>query len=219
MSAEDDWGAPDQHPSPPGWPDSRNMVVLRSVGMFLLGLGSLLLTLVTYRTQSRNTERDIDLKQRTFDLQTNAEAARLATSVIPFLGCSDDVKRDSALRVLERFLPASEHAKDIAQALVDRCRNLSLQARSEISDYQQRNALQQQQLEFRRVLTNAREWKRNGHDGPAARLFYQARSLLPEAYLSRWVDADELELARVAYEEARFPEAADRFDRAFRRIP
>jgi hypothetical protein len=186
--------------------------------MFMLGLGTLLLTLVTYRTQSRNTERDIDLKQRTLDFQAEVEAGKLATGVIPYLSCTDDLKRASALRILERFPAASEHAKDIAQALAARCPNLTPQARSEITEYQQRTAAQQLQAEFRRVLANAREYKANGFDGPAARLFYQARDLLPEVYAEKQVDRDELERGKIAYEDARFGEAADRFERGFARI-
>lgn len=203
---------------PPGWPDSRRLVIIRSMGMFCLGIGALLVSFVTYRTQSRNTERDIDLKQRTLEFQTSLEAAKLANSVIPMLSCQDDIKRASAFRVFEGFPPAAEQAKNLAQVLSSKCTNLSPQARSEISDFQQRTSLQQVQNEFRRVLSNAREYRANGFDGPAARFFYEARNLLPET-TAKQVDVAELERANAAYEEGNFSEASDRFSKAFAQVP
>ena len=79
--------------------------------------------------------------------------------------------------------------------------------------------MQQIQSEFRRVLANEREYRANGFDGPAARLFYEARDLLPEGETAGLVDLVELEKAKAAYEEGNFSEASDRFQKAFSRLP
>jgi len=219
MASHDDAPPPTQTALPPGWPDSRNLVIVRSVGMFFLGIGTLLLSAVTYTSQTRSAERDIDLKQRTLEFQTGAEAAKLAINVIPMLSCEDDIKRASAFRVFETFPPSAGQAKNIAQVLSAKCPNLSLQARSEISDFQKRTSLQQSQSDFRRVLANAREYRANGFEGQAARLFYEARDLLTDAPAARQVDFAELEKAKSAYEEGNFSEASDRFQKAFSRVP
>jgi len=52
----------------------------------------------------------------------------------------------------------------------------------------------------------------------AARLFFEARNLLPEAIASE-VDKAELEKAKDAYEQGNFSEASGRFQKAFSRIP
>ena len=219
MASNDDAAPATRAPLPPGWPDSRNLVILRSLGMFFLGISTLLLSSITYTTQTRSAERDIDLKQRTLEFQTGVEAAKLAISVIPMLSCEDDIKRASAFRVFETFSPAAGHAKNFAQVLSAKCPNLSLQARSEISEFQKRTSLQQSQSDFRRVLTNAREYRANGFDGRSARLFYEARDLLTDASAVRQVDFAELEKAKAAYEEGNFSEASDRFQKAFSRVP
>jgi hypothetical protein len=219
MGSTDDAAPTTQMPRPPGWPDSRNLVIVRSLGVFFLGISTLLLSWITYKTQTRNTERDIDLKQRTLEFQTGVEAAKLGISVIPMLSCEDDIKRASAFRIFETFSPSAGQAKNIAQVLSAKCPNLSLQARSEISDFQKRTSLQQSQSDFRRVLANAREYRANGFDGRSARLFYEARDLLTDTAAARQVDFVELEKAKTAYEEGNFSEASGHFQNAFSRIP
>lgn len=219
MASNDDAAPPTRAPRPPGWPDSRILVIVRSLGTLFLGIGALLLSSVAHRTQSWNAERDLDLRQRTLEFQTGLEAAKLAVSVIPMLTCEDDIKRASAFRVLESFPPAAQQAKNLAQVLSKKCPNLSPQARSEVSDFQERMSLQQVQSEFRRLLASAREYRANGFDGQAAQLFYEARNRLPEAYAARQVDIAELEKAKAAYEEGNFSEASDRFQKAFNRVP
>jgi hypothetical protein len=135
------------------------------------------------------------------------------------LTCEDDIKRASVFRVFESFSPAAEQAKNLAQVLSEKCPHMSPQARSEIADFQKQTSLLQVQSEFRRVLANAREYRANGFDGQAARLFYEARNLLPEAYAARLVDTAELEKAKEAYERGNFSEASDRFSKAFSRVP
>ncbi|HBY64714.1 MAG TPA: hypothetical protein DEH78_33250 [Solibacterales bacterium] len=186
--------------------------------MFCLGIAALLVSFITYRSQSSATERDIQLKQRTLEFQTGADVARLAISVVPSLGCQDDIRRAAVFRVLESFRPASEQTKNLAQVLSDRCPSLSPVARSEILEYQQRAAMRQLEGSFNRALANAREYRANGLDGPAARLFAEARDLLPDTY-TRLVDMTELEIAKEAYSNVRFAEASDRFQKAFSRIP
>lgn len=206
-------------------PDRLWMVFLRSVGTLLLGIGALAVSVVTYQTQKKNTERDLDLKQQTFQLQTDLESAKMAISVIPMMNCADDTKRESALQVLDTFRPtakddfkpAAKYKQALMGILSSKCQKLTAQERSELSDFQRRAAAERAQTEFQRTLANAREYRKYGFDGPASRVFYEAGPI-PKAYEGQ-VDMTELTTARSAYEQGDFSEASERFQRAFSRVP
>jgi len=238
--------------TPPGWPDSRGMVVIRSVGTFLLGIGALIFTGLSYQSQKRNAERDLELKveqnsnarldsllkKQAFQYQTDLESAKMAISVIPMITCVDDIKRASALQVLhnfrptpldnpnpiaphnftlENYRPAANYEKVLIELLSSKCLGQPPQVVAELSSLRERASLQQVQNDFQTALTNARTYQALGDDGTAARLFYQARNLLPEM-LAGQVDKAELERAKAAYEQGNFSEASGRFQEAFSQI-
>jgi hypothetical protein len=216
--------------TPHGWPDSRGMVKLRSVGTFLLGIAALIFSGLSYQAQKRNTERDLELKAeqnrnggKDLDLKRavteHIEPAKLAISVIPMLNCKDGIEDDLRREAVFGALVDFPNQKTMLSALiVSKCPKLSSQARKEISDIRQSAFAQQVQADFRRTLANARQYQQYGVDGVAARLFFEARNLLPEAFASE-VDKAELEKAKDAYEQGNFSEASGRFQKAFSRIP
>jgi len=226
-------------------PDRYWMVFIRSVGTLLLGIGSLIFTYLSYQTQKRNVEEqnsnaalDALLKKRTFQFQTDLESAKMAMSVVPMMSCVDDIKRTSALQVLDNFSPIpldnpgaiggqdtpqnyrppAKYEKVLIQILLSKCTRQPPQVVAELSGLRQRASLQQVQNEFETALTNARMYQAWGDDQTAAQLFNQARSLLPKA-LDAEVDNRELERAKDAFEQGYFSEASGRFQKAFSRIP
>jgi hypothetical protein len=232
-------------PPPPTNPDRYWMVFIRSVGTLTLGIGSLMFTYLSYQTQKRNAgeqnsnaKLDALLKHKTFQFQTDLESAKMAISVIPMMSCVDDIKRASALQVLDNFSPipldnpgaigdqntpqnyrpAAKYERVLIEILASKCAKPTPQVAAELSSLRQRASLQQVQNDFQTALTNARLYQAQGDDRTAAQLFYQARSLLPKALASE-VDKAELERAKDAFEQGNFSEASGRFQKAFSRIP
>jgi hypothetical protein len=211
---------------PPGHPDHWLAVWLRSAGVCGLLLVGTIVSWKYNQRQNRNADNDLKLKQRAFEFQTDLESAKMAISVIPMISCDDDIKRESALEVLdtfkpslnEDFRPAAKYEKALIAILQSKCPRMPQLARSEISDLRQRASLQQVQNDFLTNLANAREYQTYGFDRTAARLFYEARNRLPEALAGK-VDKAELEKATDAYEQGNFSEASGRFQKAFSRIP
>jgi len=188
--------------------------------MFLIGVATLLISYTAVRVQRSiaeiqriNGERDIQLKQDNARFQEKTEAARLAASLIQFLKCPDDLQRTAALRLL-----AADSAKLFAEVISDKCTNLTPQAKNEIRRFHEQSVIRERASEFQRLLANAREFKKRGFDGPAARLFDEASGLIqPSDGLK--VNNTALSRAKAAFADGRFSEAADLFVIAFAALP
>ena len=84
----------------------------------------------------------------------------------------------------------------------------------EITQLREQSVLREATDAFFSKLANAREYKNQGFDGPAAQLFDEASTLLPEPLKAK-VNTDELARANKALSQGDFREAADRFMIAF----
>jgi hypothetical protein len=202
------------------YPETRATVWVKSLGMFLVGIATVLISYAAVRVQRSiaeiqrtNGERDIQLKQDNARFQEKTEAARLAASLVQFLKCPDDLQRTTALRLL-----APDHAKLFAEVISDKCTNLTPQAKNDISRFHEQSTIRERVIDFQRLLANAREFKNRGFDGPASRLFDEASGLIQPSDDTK-INKTALARARKAFADGRFSEAADLFVIAFVAIP
>jgi hypothetical protein len=165
--------------------------------------------------QRKNSIDDLDIKHQTFDHLTKTDDARLAASLINSLKCDDDLQRAAALEVLSTAAP--EHGERFGALILKHCSGLSSAVKVEVSGIQEQSRIQAQINEFSVRLGNARDYKNHGHNGPAARLFNEASGFIPPSRESE-VNQQKLALAKRAFDEGRFDEAADFYSQAFREI-
>ena len=191
-----------------------------SIGTLLIGLAGVVVSYVAVRVQSStaefqnaNARAEIQLKQDDERIQNELEARRFAASIVPFMKCTDDQQRTIALGLLD-----PRYTKLFAEAISNKCANLTTQARNEIAQIQEQSTVRERVADFLRLVANAREYKNQGFDGPAARLFDKAGSSIPDSYRPQ-VNNEELVEARRAFGDGNFREAADRFDLAFSAFP
>lgn len=166
--------------------------------------------------QRRNSIDDLDIKHKTFDHLTKTDDARLAASLINSLKCDDDLQRGAALEVLSTAAP--EHGERFGALILKHCSGLSSVVKIEVSGLQEKSRIQALVNVFSVRLGNARDYKNHGHNGPAARLFNEASGIIPPSIESK-VNAEKLALAKRAFDEGRFDEAADFYSQAFREVP
>lgn len=183
--------------------------------MFLLGVASVTISMVALtfqhsiaKFQRENGQQDIALKQKNGEFQKEVEGDRLAAMMVPFLNCRDSLQRAVALQLV-----SGQHSKLFTDAISQKC-TLTPQARSEITQIRAQSVLRQRTDAFFTKLANAREYKNQGFDGPAARLFDEASRLMPKSFTDK-VNTDELNRASKALSQGDFKEAADRFTIAF----
>lgn len=212
----------DQRTTSP-YPETRITVWAKSLGALLVGVASVIVSWTAVNvqrsladSQKANSLQDLAIKQKMYEHQRDLDAAHLAVTLIPFIKCNDDLQRASALELLSKDAPS--HGVIFGDLLLRKCANLPTLQRNEVTRIKERSRVQQDADEFFLRLDNAREYKDKGHDGPAARLFEEARERLPQRYSSK-VNREELDKAKRAFDEGRFTEAADRFVMAFRAIP
>jgi hypothetical protein len=196
---------------------------IKSLGMFLIGVGTVFTSWTAVnvqktiaKTQIETSRREIAFKQDSVRLQERAEAGRIAASIIPLIKCRDDLQQALGLRLLTDVAP--DHARAFAEVISERCQHLSTEGRTQISEVQQRSVVRQSVIDFLRRLSNAREYRNLGHDGPAARLFSEASTSIPVSLVSK-VNRNELAKAKAAFEEGSFKMASDLFALAFSGIP
>jgi len=208
--------------APTPYPETRFTVWAKSLGVILVGIASVIVSWTAVNiqrsvaeNQKANSLEDLALKHKTFEHERETDEARLAASLIPLLKCNDDLQRASAFQLLSKQAPS--YGVMLGDVILQKCSGLSAPMRTELSRIQEQSRIQQEAQDFSIRLSNAREYKNKGYDGPAARLFEEARGLLPERYASK-VNKEELEKAKQAFDDGRFTEAADRFVIAFRAI-
>ncbi len=89
-----------------------------------------------------------------------------------------------------------------------------------LENLRQQGSENELQKQFTQLVNNARQYQRNGLDGPAARTFAKAADSLPQSYLdNHTVDLDQLSRAQDAFSDARFSTASDLFGQVFRKVP
>src|SRR5258708_34519478 len=201
---------------------------LGGVGTVFLAAGAFAWAIYSFRLQDQNVKRQVLLQelslkqqQQTTQQQRDSEDAKLAAGLIAVLGCRDELGRQTmALELLRSTAP--QHAKMIALVLQEQCyanrpsfeiRNRQLEEVRKQSDA----ADQREQLET--TVDNARQFEQLGYYADAARIYDDARNLIPKTYInSGIINMTEVEAARKALENSRFKEASDLFSRAFRKV-
>jgi zona occludens toxin (predicted ATPase) len=202
------------------YPETRTTLWARSFGTVVLGLAAAFVSYSAYRvqaaaaeTQRANAERDIELKQEDARFKEEAESARVATSVLPYLKCTADLQQEISLSLLtERYRTI------FLDKITDTCKDLSPQTKEHIINARKESVSGAEAERFKRILKNAREYKAAGLDGPASRVFHDANTLVPPEFASK-LNRDAISKAEEAYAVGEFSKSADLFLMGFAGIP
>ena len=114
--------APETVPSPaPARKDPLHWTeYIKALGMFLLGLGGILLSIASFRAQRDASRMQIEMQQDTLALQRQVAAAQLAANAISVLGCKADEKEEMALALLSANAP--QYVRELTPTLLN-CRS------------------------------------------------------------------------------------------------
>lgn len=202
------------------YPETRTTLWARSFGTLALGIAAAFVSYSAYKVQAAaaeaqraNAERDIELKQEDARFKEEAESARVATSVLPYLKCTADLQQEVSLSLLtERYRTV------FLERISDTCRDLAPQTKERIINAREKSVSGAEAERFKRTLKNAREYKTSGFDGPASRVFHYAHTLVPSEFAPK-LNRDAISKAEEAYAAGEFSKSADLFLLGFAAIP
>jgi len=126
-------------------------------------------------------------------------------------------QREIALELLRTDAP--ERLR-LALSVIAKCPAMTAQTAQHIETLKQQAAINEFESAFVFMVGNGRQYILNGLAGAAARTFDSAADSIPNSYVvNRVLDLGQVAVARKAFSDGRFSEAADLFANAYRKVP
>src|ERR1035441_1666645 len=200
---------------PPGYPDRPYLVLLRSVGVFALGLVAAWLSYRDFLAKRAEAAQTAQIQVQSLLEGLRDERTREAASLVTQIRCEQDERTKLALALLDKTAP--EYAKLFSQVLQSECSQLKPEALLELRSLQYESARDELGTQFTDSLAAAWLYREYGSYHQALLSFEAAGNRIPQSYGGQ-VNFNELARARESSEQGRVKEAVDHYANAFRAI-